>query len=127
MVIGCIYSVYQNSGILFVIWFIQQLISSICHTLLFISFTVDIALVRLQSDSMASPNERKNYKNVFDVSSYHGIIFHESRKKLIYHAPYSKIGSETNSYRRRNWSTLQRSSSKHFTWNVHECGYVGML
>jgi solute carrier family 25 oxoglutarate transporter 11 len=29
---------------------------------------VDIALVRLQSDSMAPANERKNYKNVFDVS-----------------------------------------------------------
>ena len=73
---------YQNSGILFVIWFIQQLISFICHTLLFISFTVDIALVRLQSDSMASPNERKNYKNVFDVSSYHGIILSREPKKI---------------------------------------------
>jgi hypothetical protein len=30
--------------------------------------TVDIALVRLQSDSMAPVAERKNYKNVFDVS-----------------------------------------------------------
>ncbi len=29
----------------------------------------DIALVRLQSDSMAPVGERKNYKNVFDVSS----------------------------------------------------------
>lgn len=28
----------------------------------------DIALVRLQSDSMAPEAERKNYKNVFDVS-----------------------------------------------------------
>eukprot|EP00956_Cyclotella_meneghiniana_P027336 scaffold61024_cov67-Cyclotella_meneghiniana.AAC.1 len=28
---------------------------------------VDIALVRLQSDSMAPANERKNYKNVFDA------------------------------------------------------------
>ena len=30
----------------------------------------DIALVRLQSDSMAPVNERKNYKNVFDVSDF---------------------------------------------------------
>ena len=28
----------------------------------------DIALVRLQSDSMAPESERRNYKNVFDVS-----------------------------------------------------------
>ena len=28
----------------------------------------DIALVRLQSDSMAAPEDRRNYKNVFDVS-----------------------------------------------------------
>ncbi len=27
----------------------------------------DIALVRLQSDSMAAPEDRRNYKNVFDV------------------------------------------------------------
>jgi len=30
----------------------------------------DIALVRLQSDSMAPVNERRNYKNVFDVSTF---------------------------------------------------------
>ena len=30
----------------------------------------DIALVRLQSDSMAPASERRNYKNVFDVSNY---------------------------------------------------------
>ncbi len=30
----------------------------------------DIALVRLQSDSMAPEAERKNYKNVFDVSLF---------------------------------------------------------
>jgi solute carrier family 25 oxoglutarate transporter 11 len=29
----------------------------------------DIALVRLQSDSMAPEKDRRNYKNVFDVSS----------------------------------------------------------
>jgi solute carrier family 25 oxoglutarate transporter 11 len=29
----------------------------------------DIALVRLQSDGMASPKDRRNYKNVFDVST----------------------------------------------------------
>lgn len=29
----------------------------------------DIALVRLQSDGMAKPEDRRNYKNVFDVSS----------------------------------------------------------
>ena len=29
----------------------------------------DIALVRLQSDSMAPASERRNYKNVFDVST----------------------------------------------------------
>ena len=28
----------------------------------------DIALVRLQSDGMAKPEDRRNYKNVFDVS-----------------------------------------------------------
>ena len=28
----------------------------------------DIALVRLQSDSMAPKEDRRNYKNVFDVS-----------------------------------------------------------
>ena len=28
----------------------------------------DIALVRLQSDSMAAPKDRRNYRNVFDVS-----------------------------------------------------------
>lgn len=28
----------------------------------------DIALVRLQSDGMADPKDRRNYKNVFDVS-----------------------------------------------------------
>lgn len=31
---------------------------------------------------MASPNERKNYKNVFDVSSYHGIILSREPKKI---------------------------------------------
>lgn len=30
----------------------------------------DIALVRLQSDGMAKPEDRRNYKNVFDVSCY---------------------------------------------------------
>lgn len=30
----------------------------------------DIALVRLQSDSMAPESERRNYKNVFDVSAF---------------------------------------------------------
>jgi solute carrier family 25 (mitochondrial oxoglutarate transporter), member 11 len=30
----------------------------------------DIALVRLQSDGMAKPEDRRNYKNVFDVSYY---------------------------------------------------------
>jgi solute carrier family 25 oxoglutarate transporter 11 len=29
----------------------------------------DIALVRLQSDGMAKPEDRRNYKNVFDVST----------------------------------------------------------
>jgi solute carrier family 25 oxoglutarate transporter 11 len=29
----------------------------------------DIALVRLQSDGMAKPEDRRNYKNVFDVSA----------------------------------------------------------
>jgi solute carrier family 25 oxoglutarate transporter 11 len=29
----------------------------------------DIALVRLQADGMARPEDRRNYKNVFDVSS----------------------------------------------------------
>ena len=29
----------------------------------------DIALVRLQSDGMAKPADRRNYKNVFDVSN----------------------------------------------------------
>ena len=33
----------------------------------------DIALVRLQSDSMAPESERRNYKNVFDVSDSHAI------------------------------------------------------
>ena len=28
----------------------------------------DIALVRLQADGMAKPEDRRNYKNVFDVS-----------------------------------------------------------
>ncbi len=28
----------------------------------------DIALVRLQADSMAAPKDRRNYRNVFDVS-----------------------------------------------------------
>jgi solute carrier family 25 oxoglutarate transporter 11 len=31
----------------------------------------DIALVRLQSDGMAKPEDRRNYKNVFDVSTDH--------------------------------------------------------
>ena len=30
----------------------------------------DIALVRLQADGMADPKDRRNYKNVFDVSKY---------------------------------------------------------
>ena len=38
-----------------------------------------------------------------------------------------RTGFEKNSHRRRNRGTLQRSSSKYLTWNVHECGYVGML
>lgn len=29
----------------------------------------DIALVRLQADGMAKPEDRRNYKNVFDVRS----------------------------------------------------------
>ena len=34
----------------------------------------DIALVRLQSDSMAAPEDRRNYKNVFDVSAFFKIF-----------------------------------------------------
>lgn len=32
----------------------------------------DIALVRLQSDGMAKPEDRRNYKNVFDVCGFNG-------------------------------------------------------
>jgi solute carrier family 25 oxoglutarate transporter 11 len=35
----------------------------------------DIALVRLQSDSMAPESERRNYKNVFDVSTVAPVVF----------------------------------------------------
>eukprot|EP00957_Ditylum_brightwellii_P082028 6237502-Ditylum_brightwellii.AAC.1 len=34
----------------------------------------DIALVRLQADSMAPVEERRNYKNVFDVSDFYFIF-----------------------------------------------------
>lgn len=50
--------------------FFQKTLSGMCSgaVAVCIGTPFDIALVRLQADSMAPPDERRNYKNVFDVS-----------------------------------------------------------
>jgi solute carrier family 25 oxoglutarate transporter 11 len=67
--------VYMNGGN--PINFLQKTLSGMASgaVAVCIGTPFDIALVRLQSDSMAPKSERRNYKNVFDVSMAASLFF----------------------------------------------------
>jgi hypothetical protein len=105
----------------------------------------DIALVRLQADSMAPVAERRNYKHVFDVS------FERPRRELCYwqqpqcvHTCFAFpltdnfsmeilidswdfLGVHPNNERRRNRCSLQRTRAQYLERNVNERWYACML
>jgi solute carrier family 25 oxoglutarate transporter 11 len=63
----------------------------------------DIALVRLQSDSMAPKSERRNYKNVFDVSISGHVIVLSCCEPLCSHGT---VGAHPNNKRGGSRGTL---------------------
>ena len=94
----------------------------------------DIALVRLQSDGMAKPEDRRNYKNVFDVSVWDCWNIHpEWLLRVFPHVsvPWTVSSTSTGPYahfkRRRCGCFVQGPCSQCIAWNVHECWDDGML
>lgn len=82
----------------------------------------DIALVRLQADGMADPKDRRNYRNVFDVSQHSANrVF---RAALTQPEP---LGFDQNNPRRRSAGSLQGFVAERSEGNVNECWHDGML
>lgn len=93
---------------------------------------VDVALVRLQADSMAEPENRKNYKNVVDVSiiklflSNSGTIVSIQVHRLTESiCSFIDIGARNVGRRCRRF--IQRNDSQYTSRNGYECWYVGLL
>lgn len=100
----------------------------------------DIALVRLQSDGMAKSEDRRNYKNVFDVSQFRPNRDKQCKSPVMemWRCSYTHfvqfnvavaavVGFDPNGVGRRSRSIIPRTGAKYLERNVHECGNDGVL
>jgi len=88
----------------------------------------DIALVRLQADSMAPVSERRNYKNVFDVSIAKLCEPNACLCDCVSHMNlFLILGSYSNDKGGGCRRTLQGTCPQHIERNVHERWNVGLL
>lgn len=85
----------------------------------------DIALVRLQADSMAPVAERRNYKNVFDVSK--SCIFRDDNVYPVLIMQCTIVGSYSNDKGGGRWCIIQGTGAEYFERNGHERWYACLL